>query len=56
MGARSRFGETVQVKPGVSLSCSSQLVAYFVALRATETIFELAIQYAFSGFPALCLC
>src|SRR3989441_12088628 len=28
-------------------------VAYAVALRAPETIFELAIQYAFSGFAAL---
>jgi Na+/proline symporter len=29
------------------------LFAYAVALRAPETIFELAIQYAFSGFAAL---
>ena len=29
------------------------IVAYIVALRAPETIFELAIQYAFSGFAAL---
>jgi Na+/proline symporter len=29
------------------------LVAYAVALRAPETIFELAIQYAFSGYAAL---
>src|SRR6201999_2862073 len=26
---------------------------YLVALRAPETIFELAIQYAFSGYAAL---
>src|SRR4029453_9916696 len=29
------------------------LFAYGVALRAPETIFELAIQYAFSGYAAL---
>ena len=29
------------------------LFAYAIALRAPETIFELAIQYAFSGFAAL---
>jgi Na+/proline symporter len=29
------------------------MFAYAVALRAPETIFELAIQYAFSGFAAL---
>ena len=29
------------------------LFAYVVALRAPETIFELAIQYAFSGFASL---
>jgi Na+/proline symporter len=29
------------------------LFAYAVALRAPETIFELAIQYAFSGYAAL---
>jgi SSS family solute:Na+ symporter len=29
------------------------VLAYAVALRAPETIFELAIQYAFSGYAAL---
>jgi len=29
------------------------MFAYAVALRAPETIFELAIQYAFSGYAAL---
>src|SRR4029079_4939805 len=29
------------------------LFAYIVALQAPETIFELAIQYAFSGYAAL---
>ena len=29
------------------------LTAYVIALNAPETIFELAIQYAFSGFAAL---
>jgi solute:Na+ symporter, SSS family len=52
-GGKRRFGETVQVQTGRIFVVLLTLFAYAVALRAPETIFELAIQYAFSGFAAL---
>ena len=52
-GGKQRFGEAVQVQTGRIFIVLITLFAYAVALRAPETIFELAIQYAFSGFAAL---
>ena len=52
-GGKSRFGEAVQVQTGRIFIILITLFAYVVALRAPETIFELAIQYAFSGFASL---
>ena len=52
-GGKKRFGEAVQVHTGRIFIVLITIVAYAVALRAPETIFELAIQYAFSGFAAL---
>jgi SSS family solute:Na+ symporter len=52
-GGKRRFGERVQVQTGRVFIVIITLVAYAVALRAPETIFELAIQYAFSGYAAL---
>jgi SSS family solute:Na+ symporter len=52
-GGKSRFGEAVQVLTGRVFVIILTLLAFSVALRAPETIFELAIQYAFSGFAAL---
>ena len=52
-GGKTRFGEAVQVQTGRIFIILITLFAYAVALRAPETIFELAIQYAFSGFAAL---
>ena len=52
-GGKRRFGEAVQVQTGRIFIIIITLVAYAVALRAPETIFELAIQYAFSGYAAL---
>jgi SSS family solute:Na+ symporter len=52
-GGKRRFGERVQVQTGRLFIVLITIVAYAVALRAPETIFELAIQYAFSGFAAL---
>jgi Na+/proline symporter len=52
-GGKKRFGEAVQVQTGRIFIVIITLLAYVVALRAPETIFELAIQYAFSGFAAL---
>jgi SSS family solute:Na+ symporter len=52
-GGKRRFGEAVQVQTGRLFIILITLFAYAIALRAPETIFELAIQYAFSGFAAL---
>ena len=52
-GGKSRFGESVQVQTGRIFIILITLFAYIVALQAPETIFELAIQYAFSGFASL---
>ncbi|MFN2483250.1 MAG: sodium:solute symporter [Pyrinomonadaceae bacterium] len=52
-GGRRRYGERAQVQTGRVFVIILTLFAYLVALRAPETIFELAIQYAFSGFAAL---
>ncbi|MFN2510059.1 MAG: sodium:solute symporter [Pyrinomonadaceae bacterium] len=52
-GGKRRFGEAVQIQTGRIFIVIITLFAYAVALRAPETIFELAIQYAFSGFAAL---
>jgi SSS family solute:Na+ symporter len=52
-GGKVHFGEAVQVQTGRIFVILLTLLAYAVALRAPETIFELAIQYAFSGYAAL---
>lgn len=52
-GGKRRFGEGVQVQTGRLFIILITLFAYAIALRAPESIFELAIQYAFSGFAAL---
>jgi len=52
-GGKRRFGEAAQVHTGRLFIVLITMFAYAVALRAPETIFELAIQYAFSGYAAL---
>jgi solute:Na+ symporter, SSS family len=52
-GGKARFGEAVQVQTGRLFVVVLTVLAYLVALRAPASIFELAVQYAFSGFAAL---
>jgi Na+/proline symporter len=52
-GGKARFGEAIQVQTGRLFVVLLTLIAYFVALRAPQSIFDLAVQYAFSGFSAL---
>jgi SSS family solute:Na+ symporter len=52
-GGKARFGEAAQVHMGRGFVVALTLVAYAIALRAPETIFALAVQYAFTGFSAL---
>jgi SSS family solute:Na+ symporter len=52
-GGKARFGEAVQVHTGRLFVVLLTVVAYLVALRAPQSIFDLAVQYAFSGYAAL---
>ena len=52
-GGTARFGERVQVQTGRLFVVLLTLLAYMVALRAPQGIFDLAVQYAFSGYAAL---
>jgi Na+/proline symporter len=52
-GGKERFGEAVQVQTGRLFVVIVTLAAYAVALRAPQSIFDLAVQYAFSGYAAL---
>jgi SSS family solute:Na+ symporter len=52
-GGRERFSEGAQVKMARAFVVLLTIPAYFIALKAPESIFSLAIQYAFSGFAAL---
>jgi solute:Na+ symporter, SSS family len=52
-GGTARFGETIQVQMGRLFVVLLTVLAYVVALRAPQSIFDLAVQYAFSGYAAL---
>ena len=52
-GAKERFGEAVQVHTGRLFVVVLTVIAYIVALEAPRSIFDLAVQYAFSGYSAL---
>jgi SSS family solute:Na+ symporter len=52
-GGKARFGDAVQVQTGRLFVVLLTIVAYLVALRAPQSIFDLAVQYAFSGYSAL---
>ena len=52
-GGTKRYGDAAQVRMGrlfvVALTC----IAYFLALRIPQSIFDVATQYAFAGYAAL---
>ncbi|HZS10040.1 MAG TPA: sodium:solute symporter family protein [Blastocatellia bacterium] len=50
---RARFGETAQVHTGRAFVIVLTVIAYVVALKWPQSIFDLAVQYAFSGYSAL---
>jgi SSS family solute:Na+ symporter len=52
-GGKKRFGEAAQVHTGRLFIVLITIFAYAVALRAPQNIFDLAVQYAFSGYSAL---
>src|SRR5690242_16720343 len=52
-GHKDRFGSAAQVHTGRVFVLGLTAVAYLIALRAPTNIFELAVQYAFSGYSSL---
>jgi SSS family solute:Na+ symporter len=52
-GGKARFGEAVQVQTGRIFVILLTVIAYIIAVRAPQAIFELATQYAFAGYSAL---
>jgi SSS family solute:Na+ symporter len=50
---KARFGEQAQVVTGRVFVVVLTFAAYVIALRAPQSIFDLATQYAFAGFSAL---
>jgi SSS family solute:Na+ symporter len=52
-GGKLRFGEAMQVRLGRAFVVLFTFVAYLIALRAPQSIFEVATQYAFSGYAAM---
>ena len=52
-GGTTKFGENVQVQTGRLFVVALTLVAYLIALRVPQGIFDLAVQFAFSGYSAL---
>jgi solute:Na+ symporter, SSS family len=52
-GGKARFGEAVQVQTGRIFVVILTVFAYLIAMRAPQSIFDLAVQYAFSGYSSL---
>jgi SSS family solute:Na+ symporter len=52
-GGRRRFGEAAQVRTGRAFVIALTLLAYLIALRVPQSIFDIATQYAFAGYAAL---
>ncbi|MBA3297567.1 MAG: sodium:solute symporter family protein [Acidobacteria bacterium] len=52
-GGKARFGENVQVQTGRIFVVLLTALAYVIALRVPQGIFDLAVQFAFSGYAAL---
>lgn len=50
---KERFGESAQVITGRIFVIVLTVIAYIIALKFPQPIFDLAVQYAFSGFSAL---
>jgi SSS family solute:Na+ symporter len=50
---KARFGESVQVQTGRAFVVLLTIVAYAIALRVPQSIFDLASQFAFAGYAAL---
>jgi SSS family solute:Na+ symporter len=52
-GGTRRFGDKLQVRTGRVFVVLLTAVAYVIALRMPQSIFDVATQYAFAGYSAL---
>jgi SSS family solute:Na+ symporter len=52
-GGKKRFGERAQVVTGRVFVIALTVIAYAIALKFPQPIFDLAVQYAFSGYSAM---
>ena len=52
-GGTTRYGEAAQVHMGRLFIVAITAVAYAIALKAPASIFDLAVQYAFTGYAAM---
>jgi solute:Na+ symporter, SSS family len=52
-GGRERFGESIQVQTGRLFVVLLTVMAYVIALQVPQSIFDLAVQFAFSGYASL---
>ena len=50
---KERFGERAQVITGRAFVIALTVIAYAIALKFPQPIFDLAVQYAFSGYSAM---
>lgn len=50
---KARFGEAAQVHTGRAFVIGITVLAYLIALRLPESIFTVAVQYAFTGYAAM---
>src|SRR4030095_77489 len=52
-GGKERFGERAQVVTARFFVIALTVIAYAIALKFPQPIFDLAVQYAFSGYSAM---
>jgi SSS family solute:Na+ symporter len=52
-GGTRRFGDAMQVRTGRLFVVLLTIVAYVIAMRIPQSIFDIATQYAFAGYAAL---
>src|SRR5262249_62364153 len=52
-GGKQRFGERAQVVTARIFVIALTVIAYAMALKFPQPIFDLAVQYAFSGYSAM---
>ena len=52
-GGKERFGQRVQIMTARAFVIVLTTIAYLIALGAPRSIFNLAVQYAFTGYAAL---